>query len=119
MKSFFSSRPKVDASPDEFRDLGLGTKVSNQAQRMINRDGSFNVERRGLPFLQSLSIYHTLITTSWLNFNALLVASFLVVNGFFAVLYLILGFEHLVGATASGLLDRCTEAFFFSTQTFT
>jgi inward rectifier potassium channel len=119
MKSIFNNRAKIDTSRDEFRDLGLGTKVSNQAQRMINRDGSFNVKRRGLPFFQSLSIYHTLIRTTWLNFNLLLVASFLILNGFFAILYLTIGFEHLVGATGAGLLGRFSEAFFFSTQTFT
>jgi len=86
---------------------------------MINRDGSFNVERRGLPFFQSLSAYHTLIRTSWTNFNILLVLSFLTVNGVFAFLYTAIGFEHLLGATGAGLLDRFTEAFFFSTQTFT
>lgn len=119
MKSFFNNRSKADRNSDEFRDLGLGIKVSNQTQRMINRNGSFNVKRRGLPFLQSLSVYHTLITTSWLNFNALLVASFFAVNVFFAALYLVIGFEHLIGATAAGLFERCTDAFFFSTQTFT
>jgi inward rectifier potassium channel len=119
MKSIFNNRTKFEVSPDEFRDLGLGTKVSNQGQRMINRDGSFNVERQGLPFFQSLSVFHTLIRTTWFKFNLLLVGSFLVVNGFFAILYLAIGFEHLVGATADGLFHRFTEAFFFSTQTFT
>jgi inward rectifier potassium channel len=119
MKSFFNSRPTNVANSDEFRDLGLGTKVSNQPQRMINRDGSFNVERRGLPFLQSLSIFHTLISTSWWKFNLLLVASFAAVNGAFAVLYMMLGFEHLAGAAGMGILQQFSEAFFFSTQTFT
>lgn len=119
MKSLFNTRTKIDTSSDEFRDLGLGTRVSNQAQRMINRDGSFNVKRRGLPFFQSLSVYHTLIRTTWLNFNLLLVASFLMFNGCFAFLYLAIGFEHLVGAASTSFLGRLSEAFFFSTQTFT
>jgi inward rectifier potassium channel len=119
MKSIFNNRTKSETSPDEFRDLGLGTKVSNQAQRMINRDGSFNVERQGLPFFQSLSVFHTLIRTTWFKFNLLLVGSFLVVNGLFTILYLAIGFEHLVGATGGSLLRQFTEAFFFSTQTFT
>ena len=119
MKSILNNQTKSDRSPDEFRDLGFGTKVSNQDQRMINRDGSFNVERRGLPFFQSLSVYHTLISTTWLRFNLLLVASFLSVNAIFAILYLSVGFEHLLGALGTDLLSRFSEAFFFSTQTFT
>lgn len=119
MKSFFNNRSKLEPTPDEFRDLGFGTKVSNQTQRMINRDGSFNVSRRGLPFLQSLSVYHTLISTSWWKFNLLLVISFGVVNIVYALLYIVIGFEHLAGASGSGFLHQFSEAFFFSTQTFT
>ena len=119
MKSFFTNRAKYNSTPDEFQDLGLGAKVSNQTQRMINRDGSFNVERRGLPLFQSLSTYHILIRTSWTNFNVLLVASFLAINGIFAILYTLIGFDHLNGAVGVGFLDRLSETFFFSTQTFT
>ncbi len=86
---------------------------------MINRDGSFNVDRRGLPLFKSLSMYHTLITTSWTNFNLLLVGSFIAVNGVFTVIYLSIGFEHLLGASGVGFFDRCAETFFFSSQTFT
>jgi len=49
----------------EFKDFGLGTKVASQRGRMINRDGSFNVERRGVAFLDRFSFFHTLIRTSW------------------------------------------------------
>ncbi len=119
MKSFLRSQPRPESRQDEFRDLGFGTTVSNQDRRMINRDGSFNVSRRGLPFLQSLSVYHSLITISWWRFNLLLVSSFALVNAVFAVLYLAIGFEHLSGAIGSGFLDRFAESFFFSTQTFT
>ncbi len=119
MKSLFNNKSKQEPRPDEFRDLGFGTRVSDQSRRLINRNGSFNVRRRGLPFLQSLSLYHTLISTSWWNFNALLVFSFAAVNVFFAVLYLIIGFEHLSGAGGATMLERFSEAFFFSAQTFT
>lgn len=119
MKTFLRSRSRNDSAPDEFGDLGLGTKVSDQTQRMINRDGSFNVARRGLPFLQSLSVYHTLISTSWWKFNLLLVTSFVAVNCIFTLCYLVIGLEHLAGASGTGILQRFSEAFFFSTQTFT
>ncbi len=119
MKTVFNKKSGMSVNPDEFQDLGFGTRVSNQNQRMINRDGSFNVERRGLPFLRSLSIFHTLITTSWTSFNLLLIGSFIAVNGFFAVLYVGLGYEHLLGASGGGFLSRLADTFFFSTQTFT
>jgi hypothetical protein len=51
------------------RDFGLGARVSQQrGLRFLNRDGSFNVKRRHLSFVRSLSLYHWLLTVSWTRF---------------------------------------------------
>lgn len=114
-------RVPTDDAPlrDEDKDLGFGTKAALQARRLVNRDGSFNVVRRGLSFRQSFSIYHALLTMSWWRFNALVVAAYLVINATFAVFYLAAGLEQMNGVTATTPLTRFAEAFFFSTQTFT
>ena len=40
------------SSEQDLRDLGFGTVVSREShQRLLNRDGSFNVERKGLRLL--------------------------------------------------------------------
>ena len=119
MKSFFPSRSPQQPNLDEFRDLGFGAKVSGQAHRLVNKDGSFNVRRRGIPFLQSLSMYHTLLRMSWWRFNALLVASFVLVNVVYAVAFVFIGIRHLDGANGTTLFEQFSEAFFFSAQTFT
>jgi inward rectifier potassium channel len=42
-------------------DLGFGNVISSQShRRLLNRDGTFNVRRTGLGFLESLSVYHFL-----------------------------------------------------------
>ncbi len=104
---------------EEFKDLGFGSKISEQSRRLINRNGSFNVERRGLPFLESLSFYHSLLEMSWLKFNFLVLLSYIVVNLIFASLYMLAGVEHLGGITGTTTLDKFFEAFFFSGQTIT
>src|SRR6476660_3727622 len=51
------------------RDLGFGTVVSRESrQRLLNRDGSFNVARYGLGFFESFAPYHLLLTISWTGF---------------------------------------------------
>ena len=48
---------------EDLRDLGFGSKVTEQTRlRLLNKDGSFNVERRGFSVLRSLSPYHFLLT---------------------------------------------------------
>jgi len=54
------------ATRDDNRDLGFGSVVSQESRRrLVNRDGSFNVVRDGLPFWSSLSLYHALLNLSW------------------------------------------------------
>lgn len=101
---------------DDNRDLGFGSVVAQTSrQRLLNRDGSFNVARGGLGFWSSLSLYHTLLTTTWLKFFALITSSYLVLNALFAIAYFLCGPEALNGGgTELGIL----RTFFFSIQTF-
>ena len=72
-------------SEQDLRDLGFGTVVSRESQqRLLNRDGSFNVERRGLGFWRSFSLYHTLLTISWSRFFLIFVGWYFVANALFA-----------------------------------
>jgi inward rectifier potassium channel len=99
-------------------DLGFGSVVARESrQRLLNRDGTFNVRREGLRFWQSLSAYHYLLTISWPKFFSLVVLSFLTANAFFAVLYMLAGEGALTGTHANTLQGRFLEEFFFSVHT--
>ncbi len=107
-------------SIDENQDLGLGTRVAQQSKRrFLNRDGSFSVQRYGLPFFQSLSMYHSMLTIGWLQFYSIIVAGYLAVNVLFASAYYFCGPDALLIATTSLHPNRFVECFFFSIQTFT
>lgn len=103
---------------EDTRDLGFGTRLSSQSHaRFLNRDGSFNVRREGLPWLQSLNLYHTLLTISWPRFHALVVLAYFAANVAFAFGYLACGPGAIDGSTATNTGGRFAEAFFFSVQT--
>lgn len=105
-------------SARDLRDLGFGARVlEGKNTRFLNRDGTFNVVRLGLPWWRSLNPYHTLVTCSWWAFYGLLAAVYLAINLLFALGYLACGPEALAGATSITLLDRFFDAFFFSVQT--
>lgn len=111
----------VDRDPnrDPNRDLGLGSVVAQQSrERFLNRDGSFNVERTGLPFLPALSPYYSLLELSWGAFFLLIAAVYLLVNVVFALLYLVCGPNALVGMTPGEPGGAFLQTFFFSIQTF-
>ena len=99
-------------------DLGLGRRVAEESvARFLNPDGSFNVQRHGRSFLQSLHLYHSLLTMSWPRFVAVVTVSYLAANLLFAAGYLLCGPQALAGSAAQGLGERLLESFFFSVQT--
>jgi inward rectifier potassium channel len=105
---------------DETKDLGFGTRVAQESRtRLLNRDGGFNVHRKGVSFFRSLALYHTLLTVSWPVFYAILASSFLLFNTLFAFGYLLAGENALAGITEVNFLGRIIDAFFFSVQTST
>lgn len=112
--------PFTSLNPEEVRDLGFGKAVARNARkRLLNRDGTFNAGRHGLPLLRSIPIYEHLTAISWGKFYLLAVVAYLSVNVLFALVYLALGAEALTGMMGSSTMDRFAEAFFFSVHTLT
>ena len=102
---------------DFFKETGFGNKVIEPNQRLLNKDGSTNVQRKGLSIFQSFSFYHSLITMPWWKFNLVVIAAYVIMNFIFASLYFFLDINHLNGMIAQTSGDKFLEAFFFSTQT--
>jgi inward rectifier potassium channel len=105
--------------PEDLREFGFGTKVYETNQRLVTKSGRSNVKRTGLPFLQELSFYHSLITMPWWKFNLIVGSAYLSVNLIFAVLYYDIDIAHINGMVAKDNFERFMEAFFFSTQSLT
>ncbi len=99
-------------------DPGLTQQFTGVLRRSINKDGSFNVFRRGgswrdfHPYLQMLSM-------SWPQFFAAVLSGYLLINLLFALVYFELGPGQLKGADGASELDRFLNDFFFSTHTLT
>ncbi|HET7789804.1 MAG TPA: ion channel [Gemmatimonadales bacterium] len=105
----------VTREPPE--DLGFGSVVAREAKsRLLNKDGSFNVRREGLPYWRSHSLYRDLLTISWPHFLLLVCGAFLALNAIFALLYLASGPGALVNASGAPV-SGFGRAFFFSVHT--
>jgi inward rectifier potassium channel len=103
----------------KYNDLGLGEKASAGRYRTLNKDGSFNVTKANVPFLERVNFFHALVTMSWLRFICLILLGYFIVNLAFASLYMFIGVQHLTGIDGLTRTDKFIEAFFFSAQTIT
>jgi inward rectifier potassium channel len=100
-------------------DTGFGGNPDNYGGRFVNRDGSFNVRKEGVPFFQRFSLYHTMLSMpSWKFFGALF-TFYLSVNIVFGTIYFFTGALQFVGVLATTRWQFFKEMFFFSAETFT
>jgi inward rectifier potassium channel len=108
---------KQTAAEDPSSDLGFGRVVSEQRQlRLLNRDGSFNVQSRGRG-LHAFLAYSNLVSTTWNRFFLFVAILYLILNGFFAVGYVLCGQGGLVNTLDTGIYSPFLKAFFFSIHT--
>jgi inward rectifier potassium channel len=83
---------KPENKGDEF---GFTNQYSGNSQRILNKDGTFNVIRIG----ERKSLFHMLVTISWSRFALVVVSFYVVLNILFACLYLLIDFDG-IGVTA-------------------
>ena len=99
-------------------DPGLTQQVTGTLLRAINKDGSFNVDRRGASW-RNIHPYLHLINTGWLPFLGIVLMAYLLVNTIFAVIYFSLPPEQIQGTFALTNFGRFMNDFFFSAHTLT
>ena len=104
---------------EENLDLGLGAVVTQESRtRFLNRDGTFNVSRIGLPVISSVNFYHLLLTISWRKFLGMVTGLYLLINLIFTCGYLLCGNGAISDTSTQPFQNEFWRAFFFSVETF-
>lgn len=110
---------KIDPYLKTNNDTGFGTNAGNYGGRFINRDGTFNIRKEGMPFMERYSIFHHMLTLPRWKFITVIVLFYLVINLLFALIYFAIGLDQFQGVIGGTTWAKFKEAYFFSTETFT
>ena len=103
---------------EDKNDLGFGAVVGADSKaRLLNKDGSFNVRRRGLRWFESHSPYHLALNATWPRFLVGVIAIYTALNVIFATAYWLCGNDALIGLASRDLGGSLWRAFFFSVET--
>ena len=100
-------------------DTGFGSNPNSVGGRFINKDGSFNLKREGVPFFRRIGVYQRMLSLPMWRFILVILAFYFVINIVFTGIYLFMGYDQLDGMIADTPWERIKEVFYFSTQTFT
>jgi inward rectifier potassium channel len=107
----------IAAPEDPNSDLGFGRVLSQQRElRLLNRDGSFNVQKRGRGLNAFLS-YSNLVTTTWSRFFGFVAIAYGALNAIFALAFLACGPNGILSTMDTGIGSHFLRDFFFSIHT--
>ncbi|MBS1607924.1 MAG: transporter [Bacteroidetes bacterium] len=100
-------------------DTGFGTSTTNVGGRFINKDGTFNIQKRGMPVWERFSVFHTMLNLPRWKFISIIIIFYLTINLLFTIVYMYVGPEQFNGMIAQTWWQKFKEIYFFSTETFT
>lgn len=111
---------KINIKAQTDKNSGFGTNANSYGGRFVNKNGTPNIEKRGMNLLRRISWYHTMIDMPNWKFMLILFGFYIAINFIFAIIYYAIGIEHLDGiAQSQSTLEQFGQAYFFSAQTFT
>ncbi len=110
---------KINNKAKTTTNTGFGNSADNYGGRLLNKDGTPNIRKTGLGIIERYSWFHGMLSMSRMQFFITILAFFVSVNLIFAIIYYLLGVEHLAGMNPGTEVEKFGEAFFFSAQTFT
>ena len=114
-----SSYKKINPFSKQNNDTGFAGNTNDTGGRFINKDGSYNLVKEGMPFRKRFSIFHDMLNLPLWKFITVIFLFFLAINFIFTVIYFLIGPEQLDGLISGSNWKIFREIFYFSTQTFT
>lgn len=101
-------------------DTGFGVNAGAYGGRFVNKDGTFNVKRRGVLLQDRISIFQKMIYMPLWEFLLTVAIFYLGINIVFAFIYYLPGVDDFAGLNEKGnTLAHLVHLFFFSSQTLT
>jgi hypothetical protein len=75
----------INEKAKSYLSSGFGSNTDSYRGRFVNKNGTTNVEKRGVHFWNRISWYHTLIYMSVSNFLLIILIFYLTINFAFAL----------------------------------
>lgn len=107
-----------------FSHLNNNTGFSNKTSdigsgRFINKDGSYNLLKEGMPFWKRISVFHDMLNLPSWKFTSVILIFYVLINLIFTFLYFISGPDQITGLPNLTGWQLFKELFYFSTETLT
>lgn len=110
---------QINPVPKLNNDTGFSTTGIINGSRFINRDGTFNLHKKGWPFWDRFSIFYTMLSLPLWQFIVTIIVFFFSINLVYTGIYWFIGADQFTGFITNTPVGIFKELYFFSTETFT
>lgn len=114
-----SKYKKINPFSRQNNDTGFSNNTNDTGGRFLNKDGTYNLVKEGMPFYRRLSIFQNMLNLPVWKFITVIFAFYFLINIIFSICYYYIGVEQLDGLAKGSEWKTFREIFYFSTQTFT
>src|ERR1022692_1235224 len=106
------SYKKINPFSKQNNDTGFAGNTDDTGGRFINKDGSYNLRKEGMPFLKRFSLFQDMLNLPLWKFIVVIFTFYVVINVFFTVVYLLIGYRQLAGISGSNFWKISREVFY-------
>jgi len=115
-----SLHKRINPFSRQNNDTGFSTNAKDLVGgRFINKDGSYNLVKEGMPFWKRISIFHDMLHLPQWKFITVILVFYVAINLVFTGIYFWIGPAELQGLPDGDNWRVFKELFYFSTETFT
>src|SRR3954471_20169815 len=100
---------KVSSTLKSNADTGFGVRADTQGGRFVNKDGSYNVVKRGIPFHERISFFYKMLTMPVWKFIVVLTGFFISINFVYTVIYISLSDSEFTGVIPGNFIHHFFE----------
>ncbi|MEP6675707.1 MAG: ion channel [Ferruginibacter sp.] len=110
---------KANPFSKQNNDTGFSSSNTDLGGRFINKDGSYNLVKEGMPFWKRFSLFHDMLNLPLWKFISVILLFYFCINLIFTGIYFMIGTAQLQGVMQGDNWKSFKELFYFSTETFT
>lgn len=115
-----ATHKRINPFSRQNNDTGFASNTNDTGGgRFINKDGSYNLVKEGMPFHKRFSIFNDMLNLSMWKFITVIVVFFIVINLLFGSMYFFLGENQFDGLIPGSDWKIFRQLFYFSMQTLT
>jgi len=114
-----TSYKRINPFSKQNNDTGFASNTENTGGRFINKDGTYNLVKEGMPFIKRFSLFQDMLNLPLWRFITVIFIFYIGVNIVFTGIYCAIGAQEFDGLPPGSKWQLIRQIFYFSTQTLT